>query len=52
MATQLQIKRSTADTTPVLTYGELEYSTRGKATNDSDNEGILQSWTGKIIWNL
>ena len=35
MATQLQIKRSTADVTPTITYGELAYSTRGNATSDT-----------------
>ena len=34
MATQLQIKRSTADVTPTITYGELAYSTRTTATGD------------------
>ena len=34
MATQLQIKRSTATgQTPTITYGELAYSTDGKATS-------------------
>ncbi len=31
MATQLQIKRSTADVTPTISYGELAYSTRTNA---------------------
>ena len=35
MATQLQIKRSTADVTPTITYGELAYSTRTTATGDT-----------------
>ena len=34
MATQLQIKRSTADVVPTITYGELAYSTRTTATGD------------------
>jgi hypothetical protein len=35
MATQLQIKRSTADVVPAITYGELAYSTRTTATGDT-----------------
>ena len=35
MATQLQIKRSTADVVPTITYGELAYSTRTTATGDT-----------------
>lgn len=42
MATQLQIKRSTAaDSTPTITYGELAYSTRATATSDP---------TGGYLW--
>jgi len=42
MATQLQIKRSTAaDSTPTITYGELAYSTRATATSDA---------TGGYLW--
>ena len=34
MATQLQIKRSTADVVPTITYGELAYSTRSNDIGD------------------
>ena len=41
MATQLQIKRSTADVVPTITYGELAYSTRTTATGDTGGGCLL-----------